>query len=103
MMTKGQLLKGEAFSLQFTHDQTTTYVLSIEEDKSSKLGLKASALHRQYRHSNSLSLLLEDHIFNIEKMGSKKIHVYTFLLGKRIKDTIKYKDMVPFAGEIIEE
>ena len=40
------------------------------------------------------NVLLSDHIFNIEKIGTKKVHLYTFLLGRKIKDSIRYDDML---------
>ena len=45
-------------------------------------------------------VLMSDHIFNIEKVGTKKVHLYTFLLGKKIVDRIRFKDMIEFPEQV---
>tara|TARA_B110000093_G_C12630618_1_gene270049 strand:- start:146 stop:439 length:294 start_codon:yes stop_codon:yes gene_type:complete len=84
-MTKQDFLNGESFYLNGDYSKTTTY----------KICHKGSSLEREYRMTKDLSnVLISDHIFNIEKIGTKKVHLYTFLLGKKIKDSIRYDDML---------
>ena len=47
-------------------------------------------------HNDVNNVLISDHLFNVEKIGTKKVHLYTFLLGKKIVDRIRYEDMVEF-------
>ena len=95
-MTKEQVLKGEAFTLPNTFDDTSSYKLDIEPMKESNR-LRGSMI-KQHRMTTTLELIFEDYLYNIEKVGTKKIHLFTFMLGKRITDTIRYEDMIPFAG-----
>ena len=86
-MTKQDFLNGESFYLNGDYSKTTTY----------KMGHKASSLEREYRMTSDVdNVLLSDHIFNIEKIGTKKVHLYTFLLGRKIVDKIRYDDMVAY-------
>ena len=41
-------------------------------------------------------IILSDTIMNIEKIGTKMITLYTFLLGDKIVKKIRYEDMVEF-------
>ena len=95
MMTKEQVLKGEAFTLPNTYDDTSSYKLEVELSKNNKL---RGSLTKQHRMTNTLELIFEDYLYNIEKVGTKKVHLFTFMLGKKITDTIRYEDMIPFAG-----
>jgi len=84
-MTKQDFLNGESFYLNGDYSKTTTY----------KICHKGSSLEREYRMTKDVhSVLISDHIFNIEKIGTKKVHLYTFLLGRKIKDSIRYEDML---------
>ena len=100
-MTKEQVLNGEAFTLPNIYDDTSSFKLDIERSKSkvpSKNNKLRGSMIKQFRKTNTLELLFEDYIFNVDKVGSKKVHLFTFMLGKKIKDTIRYEDMIPFAG-----
>ncbi len=89
-MTKQEFLSGKSFSLDGDYSKTTTYKY---RDRGAELG----GLEREYRMYNDTStVLLSDSIMNIEKIGTKKIHLYTFLLGRKIVDKIRYEDMVEF-------
>ena len=96
MMTKEQALKGEAFTLPNIYDESSSFRLDIEAKKEGKK-LRGSVI-KQHRMTNTLELIFEDYLYNIEKIGSKKVHLFTFMLGKKITDTIRYEDMIPFAG-----
>lgn len=86
-MTKQDFLERKSFYLKGDFSNTTTY----------KMGHKASSLEREYRMTNDIdNILISDHIFNIEKIGTKKVHLYTFLLGRKIVDKIRYDDMVAY-------
>jgi len=54
-------------------------------------------------HNDIDNVLLSDSIYNIDKIGNKMIHLYTFLLGKKIVDKIRYEDMVEYIsqGELV--
>ena len=95
MMTKAQVLNGEAFTLPNIYDDTSSFRLdvAIREGK----GLRGSMI-KQFRKTNTLELLFEDYMFNVDKVGSKKVHLFTFMLGKKITDAVRYEDMIPFAG-----
>ena len=101
MMTKEQVLNGEAFTLPNTYDDTSSYKLDVELSKSkvpSKNNKLRGSLTKQHRMTNTLELIFEDYLYNIGKVGTKKVHLYTFMLGKKVTDTIRYEDMIPFAG-----
>ena len=101
MMTKAQVLNGEAFTLPNIYDDTSSFRLDLELSESinpSKNNRLRGSMIKQFRKTNTLELLFEDYIFNVDKVGSKKIHVFTFMLGKKITDTVRYEDMIPFAG-----
>jgi len=90
-MTKQDFLEGKSFSLNGDWSNTTTY----------KIGHSGEALQREYRMHNDIStILISDSIMNIEKVGNKMIHLYTFLLGKKIVDRIRFKDMVEFPEQV---
>lgn len=89
-MTKQDFLDGKSFSLDGDWSKTTTY-------KYRNGGTESGSLEREYRMYNDIDkVLLTDAIFNLEKIGTKKIYLYTFLLGKKITDKIRYEDMVEF-------
>ena len=86
-MTKQDFLECKSFYLKGDFSNTTTY----------KMGHKAGSLEREYRMTNDIdNILISDHIFNIEKIGNKMVHLYTFLLGRKIVDKIRYDDMVAY-------
>ena len=90
-MTKQDFLEGKSFSLDGDWSNNTTY----------KIGHSGEALQREYRMHNDIStILISDSIMNIEKVGNKMIHLYTFLLGKKIVDRIRFKDMVEFPEQV---
>ena len=104
MMTKEQVLNGEAFTLPNTYDDTSSYKLEVELSKSkvpSKNNKLRGSLTKQHRMTNTLELIFEDYLYNVEKVGTKKVHLFTFMLGKKVTDTIRYEDMIPFAGSKI--
>ena len=86
-MTKQVFLERKSFYLKGDFSNTTTY----------KMGHKAGSLEREYRMTSDVdNVLLSDHIYNIEKIGNKMIHLYTFLLGRKITDRLRYDDMVAY-------
>ena len=94
-MTKQEFLEGKSFSLDGDWSKTTTYKYR---------GGGVEALEREYRMTSDLdNVLISDSIYNIEKIGNKMIHLYTFLLGKKIVDKIRYDDMVEYIsqGELV--
>jgi len=89
-MTKQEFLSGKSFSLDGDYSKTTTY-------KYREVGAELGAIEREYRMYNDINtVLLSDSIMNISKIGNKMIHLYTFLLGRKIVDKIRYEDMVEF-------
>ncbi len=87
-MTKQDFLEGKSFSLDGDWSETTTYKYR---------GGSVEALEREYRMTTDVdNVLLSDHIYNIEKIGNKMIHLYTFLLGRKITDRLRYDDMVAY-------
>ena len=101
MMTKEQVLNGEAFTLPNTYDDTSSYKLDVEPKKEGKNNKLRGSLIKQHRMTNTLELIFEDYLYNIDKVGTKKVHLFTFMLGKKVTDTIRYEDMIPFAGSKI--
>ena len=92
-MTKQDFLNGKSFHLKGDWNKTTTYKYG-NEGVASGNKLSLGGIVREYRMTNDIDkVLISDHIMNIEKVGSKKIHLYTFLLGKKITDKIRYEDM----------
>ena len=96
MMTREQVLKGEAFTLPNIYDESSSFRLDIEPREEGKK-LRGSII-KQHRMTTTLELIFEDYLYNIEKIGTKKIHLFTFMLGKKITDTVRYEDMIPFTG-----
>lgn len=96
MMTKEQALNGEAFTLPNIYDESTSFRLDIEAKKEG--GKLRGSVIKQHRLTTTLELIFEDYLYNIEKVGTKKIHLFTFMLGKKITDTVRYEDMIPFTG-----
>ena len=96
MMTKEQVLKGEAFTLLNIYDKSSSFRLAIEAKKEG--GKLRGSVIKQHRLTTTLELIFEDYLYNIEKIGTKKIHLFTFMLGKKITDTVRYEDMIPFTG-----
>jgi len=93
-MTKEQFLNGTSFSLDGDYSNTTTYKYRAD-------GARCGGLEREYRMYNDVNnILISDHLFNIEKVGSKMVHLYTFLLGRKIVDRIRYKDMIEFPEQV---
>ena len=84
-MTKQDFLNGKSFALNGDYSDTTTYKYR---------GDGIEALEREYRMHNDLDrVLISDSIMNISKIGNKMIHLYTFILGRKIVDKIRYDDM----------
>tara|TARA_R100000951_G_scaffold57084_1_gene47934 strand:+ start:1804 stop:2088 length:285 start_codon:yes stop_codon:yes gene_type:complete len=94
-MTKQDFLEGKPFSLKGDFSNTTTYKYrAIDSD----LG----CIEREYRYTKNVNtILLSDNIMNVEKIGTKKVHLFTFLFRDKITKKISYKDMIEF--EIVEE
>jgi hypothetical protein len=89
-MTKQEFLDGKSFSIDGDWSKTTTY-------KYTPGGVEFGSLSREYRMYNEPErILISDSVMNLEKIGTKKIHLYTFLLGRKIVDKIRYEDMVEF-------
>jgi len=92
-MTKQEFLSGKSFSLDGDYSSTTTY-------KYRGSGTELGALEREYRMYNDIdTVLISDSIMNLEKIGTKKIHLYTFLLGKKIVDKIRFEDMIEYISQ----
>lgn len=90
-MTKQDFLEGKVFRLRGERDETTTY--RFRKD----IGSDDGSLEREYRMTKDLhKILLSDCIMNLEKIGSKKVHLYTFLLGEKVSKSIRYEDMIEF-------
>lgn len=86
-MTKQEFLSGKSFSLKGNWSKTTTY-------KYRGGSVEFGYLEREYRmNTDTDKVLISDSIMNVEKIGTKKVHLYTFLLGKKIVDKIRYEDM----------
>ena len=84
-MTKQDFLEGKSFALNGDYSDTTTYKYR---------GGNVEALEREYRMFNDIdTVLISDSIMNISKIGNKMIHLYTFILGRKIIDKIRYDDM----------
>jgi len=89
-MTKQEFLDGKSFSLDGDWSETTTY-------KYTPGSVEFGSLNREYRMYNEPEkVLLSDSIMNVEKIGTKIVTLYTFLLGRKIVDKIRYEDMVEF-------
>jgi len=89
-MTKQEFLDGKSFSLDGDWSETTTY-------KYTPGSVEFGSLNREYRMYNEPEkVLLTDSIMNVEKIGTKIVTLYTFLLGRKIVDKIRYEDMVEF-------
>ena len=92
-MTKQEFLSGKSFSLNGDYSNTTTY-------KYRGAGVELGAIEREYRMYNDIdTILISDSIMNLEKIGTKKIHLYTFLLGKKIVDKIRFDDMIEYISQ----
>ena len=87
-MTKEQFLDGKSFSLPYAGNSTYKY---------NPDNVEFGSLIKEYRMSKEDSrVLLSDSIMNVEKIGSKIVTLYTFLLGDKIVKKIRYEDMVEF-------
>jgi hypothetical protein len=49
-----------------------------------------------YRSNDESSIVMEDYHMNIEKMGKVGFKAYTFMLGKKINVSLKFKDLELF-------
>jgi hypothetical protein len=85
-ITKQEFLDGKAFSLDCVYGDYTTFTIYTDREG------RAAGLHQQHRGTNN-KVLIEELIMNIDKVGTKMIHVFTYLLGKKVADTIRYADM----------
>lgn len=89
-MTKQEFLDGKSFSLDGDWSKTTTY-------KYGTGSVEFGYLVKEYRMDDDLNnILISESIMNVEKIGTKQVHLYTFLLGRKIVDKIRYEDMVEF-------
>ena len=92
-MTKQEFLDGKSFSLNGDYSDTTTY-------KYRGAGTDLGALDREYRMYNDIdTILLTDSIMNVDKVGNKMIHLYTFILGRKIVDKIRFEDMIKYISQ----
>ena len=89
-MTKQDFLNGKSFSLKGDFSSTTTYKYrAIDSD--------IGCIEREYRMTNDMNtILLSDNIMNVEKIGTKKVHLFTFLFRDKITKKIPYDEMVGF-------
>jgi hypothetical protein len=89
-MTKQEFLSGKSFSLPYAGSSTYKYTSEHVE---------FGALTKEYRMSkDDHRVILRDSIMNVEKIGSKIVTLYTFLLGDKIVKKIRYEDMVEFTS-----
>jgi hypothetical protein len=86
-MTKQEFLNGKSFKLNYDYSDTTTYRC----DKDGK------SLIQEYRTSEG-KVVLEDSLLNIDKIGSKMITGYTFVLDSKIVKKIRFEDMELYDG-----
>ena len=87
-MTKQEFLSGKSFKLS-TYE-STTYKYNPDH-------VELGSLTKEYRMSkDDHRIILSDSVMNIEKIGSKMVTLYTFLLGDKIVKKIRYEDMVEF-------
>lgn len=93
-MTKEQFLNGTPFSLNYDYSKniTSTYVYNNPNN-----GTEKGSLSKEYR-TNEGKVLISDHLLNIDKIGSKMITGYTFILDSKIVKKIRYEDMVEFTS-----
>ena len=90
-MTKEQFLNGTPFSLNYDYSSDATYVYNIPS------GRDKGSLSREYRAKDG-TVVLSDHLLNIEKIGNKMITGYTFILDSKIVKKIRFEDMVEFTS-----
>jgi len=90
-MTKEQFLNGTPFSLNYDYSSDATYVYNIPSG-----GCKGS-LSREYRAKDG-TIVLSDHLMNIDKIGRKVITAYCFIIGSKIVKKIRFEDMVEFTS-----
>ena len=89
-MTKQEFLSGKSFSLPYAGSSTYKYTSEHVE---------FGSLTKEYRMSkDDHRVILRDSIMNVEKIGSKIVTLYTFLLGDKIVKKIRYEDMVEFTS-----
>jgi len=88
-MTKQEFLDGKSFSLPYTFNNSTY--------KYSPGSVEFGALEQEYRmSSDEQRVIISDSIMNVEKIGTKMVTLYTYLLGDKIVKKIRYEDMVEF-------
>jgi hypothetical protein len=89
-MTKQDFLNGKSFSIKGDFSNTTTYKYrAIDSD--------IGCVEREYRMTNNLNtILITDNIMNVEKIGTKKVHLFTFLFRDKITKKLSYEDMIAF-------
>jgi hypothetical protein len=87
MITKEQFLNG----VEFTIDSIGPFKFEPREPigKYKPVG----AIERVYRHSKTGELLFKDYECNVEKITNKTITYYKSVMGKFIKNRIKFEDM----------
>ena len=81
-MTKQQFLDGKSFSLPYTYSDST-----YRCDKDGK------SLIKEYRTKEG-KVIISDYLMNIDKIGSKMITCFTFILDTKITKKIRFEDMV---------
>ena len=87
-MTKQEFLSGKSFSLPYAGSSTYKY---------NSDNVEFGSLTKEYRMSkDDQRVILRDSIMNVEKIGTKIVTLYTFLLGEKIVKKIRYEDMVEF-------
>ena len=90
-MTKEQFLNGTPFSLNYDYSSDATYVYNIPG------GRDKGSLSREYRAKDG-TVVLSDHLMNIDKIGRKVITCYCFIIGSKIVKKIRFEDMVEFTS-----
>lgn len=80
-MTKQQVLSGIEFKLRST--DTSTFKVENKDSHLTKTIYTITGLK-----------CLEDYTANINKIGTKTISFYTYIIGKRVDVKLKYEDLI---------
>ncbi len=89
-MTKQDFLNGKSFSLKGDFTSNTTY-------KYREIDSDLGCIEREYRMTNNMNtILISENIMNVEKIGTKKVHCFTFLFRDKISKKLSYDEMIGF-------
>ena len=89
-MTKQDFLNGKSFSLKGDFTSNTTY-------KYREIDSDLGCIEREYRMTNNMNtILISENIMNVEKIGTKKVHCFTFLFRDKKSKKLSYDEMIGF-------